>query len=152
CPNSPSPNLAIQPIGANENCGQFGHTATGVQATNNAVSPPQVLSPAFCYLITVTNCGATDLTNVTVIDTVYGDLTADFFPSGPHFLAPGQGVSFKFKVTIPDPLDNEIYRLTNVVTGTGLYVTNTATGQGITTNASASAIAVVVPAGVVCKK
>ena len=45
--------------------------------------------PAFCYRITVTNCADVPLTNVTVIDDVYGDLTAHFTGISPVFAAHG---------------------------------------------------------------
>src|SRR6516225_6883636 len=42
------------------NCGAFGKFAIGVQGDTQ--------NPAFCYRISVTNCGNCTLTNVTVID------------------------------------------------------------------------------------
>src|ERR1051326_1162628 len=41
-------------------CGSFGPTATGVKSAS--------VCPAFCYRITVSNCGDVDLVNVTVVD------------------------------------------------------------------------------------
>jgi uncharacterized repeat protein (TIGR01451 family) len=64
------------------------------------------------YTISVTNTGDVDLTNVTVIDTILGDLSASFSGN----LAAGASESHDFQYTVlesdPDPL-------VNVVTATG---------------------------------
>ena len=56
------------------NCGPFGKVATGVKGDNQ--------DPAFCYRISITNCGSISLTNVQVLDDQLGDLTASYF-AGP---------------------------------------------------------------------
>ena len=67
------------------------------------------------YTITVTNTGDVDLTNVTVSDTILGDLSASFADD----LAIGASESHDFAYTVletdPDPL-------VNVVTATGVMV------------------------------
>ena len=96
----------------------YAETATGV--ANSA-------DPAFCYRITVLNCGPITLTNVTVSDPDLGGILAGFPPS----LAPGQSATAYFKKTW----------------GVGTHV-NTATTSGIgapggvrvTTNDTATAI------------
>src|SRR5262249_6466324 len=124
-------------------CGTFGKIATGVQGTN---SQGVTQIPAFCYRITVTNCGTIPLTSVTVIDTIYGDLTALCFPGAtPHTLDVGAGCAFTFKAEVPDPNFNDIAVITNVVTGTGV-------GSGITVSNIDHAVVRVVPAAVECIK
>src|SRR5262249_3446129 len=54
-------------------CGPFGKTATGYTSGTNI--------PAFCYSITVINCGGHPLTNVSVIDDKFGNITSLFFPT-----------------------------------------------------------------------
>jgi protocatechuate 3,4-dioxygenase beta subunit len=54
-------------------CGPFGKTATGYRGGTN--------NPAFCYSITISNCGGHTLTNVSVIDNKLGDMTTNFFAS-----------------------------------------------------------------------
>jgi hypothetical protein len=64
----------------------------------------------------VCNCGDLLLTDITVIDTVLGDVTADFFPGAtPRVLAPGECALDGGKVdkvytmpAAPDPFPNEI--------------------------------------------
>ena len=68
-------------------CGPFGKSATGVKGDTQ--------DPAFCYSITVTNCGNLALSNVTVMDNVLGDLSADY----PDNLTPGQTETRHFTMT-----------------------------------------------------
>jgi hypothetical protein len=96
----------------------YGETATGVANSAN---------PAFCYRITVSNCGLIPLTNVVVNDPDLGGL----LPGFPSNLAPGQSATGFFKKTW----------------GVGTHV-NTATTSGagnpggviVTTNDTATAI------------
>jgi hypothetical protein len=119
-----------------EMCGAFGKSATGVQGDTQ--------NPAFCYRITVTNCGAITLTNIVVIDDRYGDLTTNVFAGLPPVLAPGSSATFAFKADL------------NVVTipGAGVLVTNVVTvsaqsGQsGRVVGAQDAAVADIVSAGI----
>jgi hypothetical protein len=96
----------------------YGETATGVADSAN---------PAFCYRITVLNCGPIPLTNVVVNDPDLGGL----LPGFPTSLAPGQSATGFFQKTW----------------GVGTHV-NTATTSGtgnpggvrVTTNDTARAI------------
>jgi hypothetical protein len=78
----------IEPLEPGENCGPFGKVATGIQGDTQ--------DPAFCYSITVSNCGPVALTNVTVIDDMYGDLSSHF----PANLAIGAVATFTFKAEL----------------------------------------------------
>jgi hypothetical protein len=72
--------------------------------------------PAFCYRITICNCGSVDLTNVTVIDTnlpMYGtppgDLTEYFFPGGaPRVLPLGACITKWFAVDWDESITNQV--------------------------------------------
>jgi hypothetical protein len=96
----------------------YGETATGVANSAN---------PAFCYRITVSNCGTIPLANVTVTDPDLGGL----LPGYPTTLAPGESATRFFQKTW----------------GVGTHV-NTATAGGdgvpggvhVSTNDSATAI------------
>jgi uncharacterized repeat protein (TIGR01451 family) len=119
--------IACGPCGSNPAGLTYGPTATGVAGTNN---------PAFCYQIIVTNCGAVTLTNVQVSDPTLG-LTFTL----PTNLPPDTATAPIFTGTSLPVGDH-----TNTVTATGQ---SQATGQTVTTNASA--VAIVVPASVTCK-
>jgi uncharacterized repeat protein (TIGR01451 family) len=95
-----------------EVCGGFSHSATGFKV----VTATATNLPAFCYSLTVSNCGPVGLINVSVIDDQYGDLTADFPCVGGVF-APGTSCSFTFKTALASDL-------TNTVTATGQSVAN----------------------------
>jgi hypothetical protein len=124
---------------ANNVCGTFGKFAIGVQGDTE--------EPAFCYRITITNCSPNvALTNVTVVDTIYGDLTANFSCIVGGVLAPQTGCQFVFRASV-GTTDNTINFVTNVVTLTG---TPTTTGQ--VTNVNDHATVEVVPAKVTCNK
>jgi uncharacterized repeat protein (TIGR01451 family) len=119
--------IACGPCGSNPGSLSYGPSATGVAGTNN---------PAFCYQIIVTNCGGITLTNVEVSDPTLG-LTFTLPTNLPPFTATAgifTGASFG------------VGSVTNTVTATGQ---SEATGQTVTTNASA--VAIVVPASVTCK-
>ena len=140
----PPPNIGITKqvacfLGTNEsgmeNCGTFSNSAVGVRSDTD--------DPAFCYQITVTNPGPVALTNVSVIDTVYGDLTADFScvsQSAPPQFPVGASCSFTFKASVGQDL-------TNVVNDSGFSIVS-----GQKTNASANAVVTVYPASVTCLK
>jgi len=119
------------------NCGTFGTNAFGVSSTAQ--------NPAFCYMITVTNCGSTALTNVSVADDRYGDLTADL-PCVAGSLAPGDGCSFTFTAAISGAT-NSLTLVTNTV-----FAAGQSAADGQSTTASAQAIATVVPASMSCVK
>jgi hypothetical protein len=70
----------------NGQCGTFGKVATGVS------TPPDC--PAFCYRITVRNADDdVDITQLTVNDTSFGNLSAQFASALP--LVPGESVSIE---------------------------------------------------------
>ena len=73
-----------------DQCGPFGETATGYRsATQN---------PAFCYSITISNCGGHTLTNLAVLDDKMGDLTTNFFASKLTTFAPGATLTRFYKM------------------------------------------------------
>jgi hypothetical protein len=101
-------------------------------------------NPAFCYRITVTNCGPVTLTNVTVFDDHYGDLTTNIFGSSAAILPVGGSTNYTFKAEIGGAvLPSTIVRVTNTVVATGR---STLSGQNV--SAQDSAIAEVRPAGI----
>jgi hypothetical protein len=120
--------IACGPCGSNPGSLSYGPSATGVAGTNN---------PAFCYQIVVTNCSTSvTLTNVQVSDPTIG-LTITLPTNLPPATATApifQGASFG------------VGTVTNTVIATGQ---SQATGDTVTTNASA--VAIVVPASVACK-
>jgi hypothetical protein len=123
----------------NNTCGTFGKFAAGVQGDNG--------DPSFCYRITITNCSATvALTNVTVVDTIYGDLTANFSCISGGVLAPASGCSFVFRAAVGTTNGNVTF-VTNVVNLSG-YPTST----GQLTNVNDHAAVEVIPASVACQK
>jgi len=100
--------LGTNPQGQ-EFCGSFGKMAFAVQGDTQ--------NPAFCFRVTVTNCGQITLTNIVVLDDRFGDLTTNLFAGPAGSLAPGTGASLAFKTEL------------NVVTvpGAGALVTNRVT-------------------------
>jgi uncharacterized repeat protein (TIGR01451 family) len=104
---------------------------SGVEASDEASCETDILNPAIdvektctalahvgdtvTYTITVTNIGDEDLDDVTVVDTVLGDLSASFADS----LAAGASESHQFDYVVlesdPDPLPNEV-----TATGSGV--------------------------------
>jgi hypothetical protein len=117
----------------NNVCGTFGETATGVKG--------DLQDPAFCYRITITNCGLVTLTNVTVIDNQFGNLTTNFFNGvTPGTLAVGATRTYEYKAELGE-------NTTNTVTAAGQSIAN---GAQVTTNDTA--IAIVIPASIACQK
>jgi len=117
-------------------CGEFDKSATGYKV----VTATRTYSPAFCYSITVSNCGPVGLTNVTLVDDKFGDLTDDFQPCIADVFTPGETCTFTYKAELE--LDQ-----TNTVTATGWSV---ASGQ--TTSAQDSATGHVFQASIACDK
>src|SRR5205814_8166768 len=102
--------------------------------------------PAFCYRISVTNCGNVPLTNVMLIDTNFsGDLTALCFGVNPHTLAPNAGCSFTFKTELDAASADSVEVITNTVNASGVF-------NGVSVNALTNAVVEVVPASVRCEK
>src|SRR5262249_30674435 len=98
-------------------------------------------NPAFCYRITISNCGPVGLTNVAVVDNQFGDFTANFFPGGPNTVfQPGGTITYVFKAEVGK-------NLTNVVNTAGKSII---TGEIAT--AQDSAAVKVIPANVACEK
>jgi uncharacterized repeat protein (TIGR01451 family) len=123
-----------------EICDTFSKLATGVQGDTQ--------DPAFCYRITVTNCGLVSLTNVTVIDDKYGNLTTHFFANPSVVFPAGGSVTFTFKAELDGAsLPNHISVITNTVVTTGQSATS---GQTVT--AQDQAVARVIPAGIDCEQ
>jgi uncharacterized repeat protein (TIGR01451 family) len=107
----------------------YGSTATGMSGTNNS---------AFCYQITVTNCGNDVLTGVTVVDNLIPSVAAAF--SDAATLQVGQSVTHYFGQSYgPGAHTNTV-----VAAGTGQT-----SNSNVTANASATAI--VVPVSVTCQ-
>ncbi|MEO5802719.1 MAG: hypothetical protein ABIR24_04255 [Verrucomicrobiota bacterium] len=125
----------FQPIlaqgGPVDNYGNFGKSATGVSGDTQ--------NPAFCYRISVTNCGEIGLTNVTVIDSMFGDLTTNFFASPEVVFQPGATVEYIYKA------EHET-NVTNTVSIAGQSVFD-----AVSTNADSSAEAKVLRATVGCR-
>jgi hypothetical protein len=112
----------------------YAKTATGI------VSEAQ--SPAFCYKITVRNCGEEDLINVTVNDDKLGNLTATFFPGGTPASNP-----FKINDSVTRYVAMEWDEdTTNTVTGTGTGIVSRLVVQ-----TNDLAIVRVLPARVACR-
>ena len=119
-----------------ELCGPFSKYAVGVQGDTQ--------NPAFCYQITVSNCGSVTLTNVTLFDDHYGDLTTNIFGSGPAILPVGGSTNYIFKAEIGGAsLPSTIAVVTNTVVASGQ---STISGQNVT--AQDSAAVEVRPAGI----
>jgi choice-of-anchor A domain-containing protein len=119
----------------NDVCGTFNHSATGFKV----VTATATNLPAFCYRITVSNCGAVALTNVSIIDDQFGPLTGDFSCLAPVF-AVGASCSFEFKTSLASDL-------TNTVTASGQ---SSATGQRV--SAVDQAVGHVFQASIGCTK
>jgi hypothetical protein len=120
-------------------CGTYSKFAVGVQGDTQ--------NPAFCYRITVTNCADVPLTNVTVIDDKYGNLTAHFPGINPVF-APHATATFTFKAELDGASPpNNLSFVTNTVVATGR---SAVTGQTVTD--TDKAVAEIVPAAITCTK
>ncbi|HEY6167506.1 MAG TPA: hypothetical protein VI454_05670, partial [Verrucomicrobiae bacterium] len=123
-----------------EVCGTFGKLATGIQGDTQ--------DPAFCYRITVSNCGPVALTNVTVIDDRYGDLTTNFVPSLSASLAIGGSATYTFKVDLGGAsLPGHIALVTNTV-----VVDARSAVSGVHNSAQDQAVAQIIPAGVAAQQ
>ena len=82
-------------------------TSPSIDVTKSC-TPLAHVGDTVTYTITVTNTGTEDLTNVTVVDTILGDLSASFADD----LAVGASESHDFDYVVqesdPDPLVNEV--------------------------------------------
>ncbi len=107
------------------NCGTFGKIATGMKGDSQI--------PAFCYSITVSNCGLVTLTNVTVNDSQLGSLTN--FPTS--LISGGSVTRFYTKDWAVDT--------TNAVAVTGQSEVT-----GVSSSSSDSAVARVLQASLSC--
>src|SRR6185436_14661453 len=86
--------------------------------------------PAFCYSITVSNCGPLTLTNVTVLDDHFGDLTADIFGSAKGTLAAGATTNYQFKTSLEADQTNTVTASGNsIVDARAVTATDSATGH-----------------------
>ena len=102
-----------------QGCGVFGKVATGLKGDNQ--------NPAFCYRITVTNCGPTSLTNVTVIDDHLGNLTTSFFAGPTTVFAPGAVITGTFRASVATSTTNTVVAAgQSSVNGSGVSSTNSA--------------------------
>ncbi len=135
-------------------CTVFGSTSAGFAGTND---------PAFCYQITVANTGTIPLTNLTVSDTLLGNLSAQFvsYPNtgysptnATNVLLPGGSVTAYYKM----PVHSSVTNIVTVVADASLAnpVTNsTSTPPTIIANATpvtatSQAVAYISPASVFC--
>ncbi len=114
-----------------DDCGPFGKTATGFKGDNQI--------PAFCYSITVSNCGLVALTNVMVLDNQIGDLTTNYFDTPAQLFPVNGSVTRFFKMSWD--VDT-----TNTVIAMGQ---SAATGES--TNSVDSAVALVEEASIICR-
>jgi len=119
-----------------EICDAFSHFAIGVQGDTQ--------DPAFCYQITVSNCGPVTVTNITVIDDKYGDITTNFFGNSPATLPPGGIASFMFKAELSGAAPpDQIAMVTNTAVASGQSAL-----CGSATSAQDSAVAEILPAAI----
>lgn len=86
--------------------------------------------PEFAYGITVTNCGTVPLTNLSVIDNMFGDITTNLFAPGTVF-APGASATYYYSAALD-------VNTTNTVIAAGQ-----STKDGSTVQAQDSALALV---------
>jgi hypothetical protein len=113
-----------------DNCSPFGKTAQGYKGSAN---------PAFCYRITIRNCGTVTLTNVSVWDNkLGGSLTTNFFGMGPRTLTNGQVITRMFKKDWAVDTTNQV------------DVTGKAVSDGSTVSDWDKAVALVDPAAITC--
>lgn len=112
-----------------DNCSAFAKIAAGYKGQQD---------PAFCYEITVRNCGQTELTDVVVLDDKLGDLTTTFFGAGPATLPAGASITRYYK-------SSWAVDTTNTVTVAGQ------SAGAVAGPASSSAVALVLPASIVCQ-
>jgi len=139
-------------------CGAFTNVAGGYSGICNGLLD----GPAFCYEITVTNCGTIPLTNVTVFDNLLGTLQGtntqggpitNFFSSPTNVLLPGAWVTAWFSMSFTNSATNTV----TVQASADLpqSVTNTFNGSEVVTNATPvegtdSAVALVTPTSISC--
>ena len=128
-------------------CGQFGPVAEGFVGANCSGAPD---SPAFCYEITVTNCGTIPLTNVTVTDNLLGNLTTHFFTTPSTVFEPGASATAYFSMAFATNATNTVTvqgaaDLAGTVTNGSVVITN-----GTPVENTASATALVTPASISC--
>ena len=86
--------------------------------------------PEFAYGITVTNCGTIPLTNMSVIDNMFGDITTNLFAPGTVF-APGASATYYYSAALD-------VNTTNTVIAAGQ-----STQDGQTIQAQDSALAII---------
>jgi uncharacterized repeat protein (TIGR01451 family) len=128
-------------------CGAYGPSAAGFVGEACTGMPDL---PAFCYEITVTNCGTIPLTNVTVSDSLLGNLTVNFFSSPTNVFAPGAYVAAYFSMAFATNATNTV-----VVQGAAALAGTVTNGTEVFTNgtsvaSTASATALVAPAAISC--
>jgi hypothetical protein len=128
-------------------CGAYGPVAEGFAGATCSGAPD---GPAFCYEITVTNCGSIPLTNVTVSDNLLGNLTTNFFISPTTVFEPGASVTAYFSMSFATNATNHV-----LVQGAADLAGTVTNGSEVFTNgtpvaATASATALVTPASISC--
>ena len=133
-------------LGPTNSCGQFGKTAEGYVGVGCA----GVDEPAFCYQITVTNCGTIPLTNIVVSDNLLGNLTTNFFTNKTEVFEPGASVTALFSMSFAANATNTV-----TVTGDAALAQTVTNGASVYTNgtpvsASDTAVALVDTAAVTC--
>lgn len=134
---------------ATNNCADFGKLASGYAGLCNGGSG--VDEPAFCYQITITNCGTIPLTNLEVLDNLMGNLTSNFFAPG-AVLQPGAGTNAVFSMSFASTSTNVV-----TVSGAAVLANNAVTNingsvvtNGEPVSGSDSAVAQVDTASVSC--
>ena len=133
----------LQPNGT---CGSFGPVAEGY--AGNCPGPNN--NPAFCYEITITNCGTIPLTNVIVSDNLLGNITTNFFASPATVFQPGASATVYLTMSFPGNATNTVTvqgdaALSGTVTNGTEVITN-----GYSVSSSATATALVTPASISC--
>ncbi len=134
--------VACQPADGQCTNAAYSGFAKGVQSGSQL--------PAFCYSITITNCGADPLTITNIEDSEFGDITGLFTNSS----GPLVGATLGTNGTSPAPSSATIYFATELDGDTTNTVTVLAVEQILANGveATASATAQVVQAGISCTK
>ena len=131
-------------------CSGFTNVAAGYAGVS--CSGSGFNQPAFCYQISLTNCGTIPLTNLVVSDNLLGLLSTNFFTNEAQVLPPGAGatavvsMSFATNSTNTVTVSGDVVLASPIITNLdGSMVTN---GEGVA--ASSSAVALVDPASIIC--
>jgi len=129
-------------------CGDFTNIAYGFAGQGCS----GIDQPAFCYQISITNCGTTPLTNIVVSDNLLGllDIT-NFITNQPPILQPGAGATSVFSMSFATNATNTVTVSGDaVLAGTVTNVNNIVVTNGTPVSSFDSAVAVVDTASLSC--